>query len=228
MDNSPNISATLRDILTQYVEDPLTNSQATKNRLDNLKATKLALDIWLNLKQLGIDLDIAGQIISGERRVPVPELTNANPNLQPPTRRLGSQRRGSKAEFIEKRQVLYDFIKRAKDPKDVSPFMLTFLADSRQSGWRKSNVRQGRAPAPQKEPHKAIQPSGNGGGAGGLFIMSQATLGEAPLDQTGIGITPMSVIEWIERKASIKFTLDGAAQPHHPRMKRYISRRKTF
>lgn len=58
--------------------------------------------------------------------------------------------------------------------------------------------------------------------------MSQATLGEAPLDQTGIGITPMSVIEWIERKASIKFTLDGAAQPHHARMKRYITPEENF
>lgn len=128
LDNSPNISATLRDILTQYVEGSLTNSQATKNRLDNLKATKLALDIWLNLKQLGIDLDIAGQIISGERRVPVPELTNANPKLAATNTQVRiSKKEDLRAEFIEKRQVLYDFIKRAKDPKDVSPFMLTFF-----------------------------------------------------------------------------------------------------
>ncbi|MDA8000531.1 MAG: phage N-6-adenine-methyltransferase, partial [Alphaproteobacteria bacterium] len=50
----------------------------------------------------------------------------------------------------------------------------------------------------------------------------------APLNQTGIGITPMSVIEWIEAKANLKFTLDGCAQKHHARLKRYITPEENF
>ena len=58
--------------------------------------------------------------------------------------------------------------------------------------------------------------------------MSQSTLAAKPLDQKGIGITPMKVIDWIERQAGVKFTLDGCAQPHHARMKRFITPEENF
>lgn len=125
LDNSPNISATLRDVLTQYVEGALTPTAATKNRLDQLKATNLALEIWLKLKSMGIDLDIAGQILSGERSVPVPELTNADPKLAATTTLVKIAKKDDlRAEFIEKRNTLYEFTRRAKNPRELSPIIL--------------------------------------------------------------------------------------------------------
>ncbi|MDA8000530.1 MAG: hypothetical protein MPL62_04435 [Alphaproteobacteria bacterium] len=125
LDNAPNVSATIRDVIQQYVEGSLTNSKATANRLDNLKATKLALEIWEKLKGLGVNLDIAGQIISGERRVPVPELTNANPQLAPTNTIVKIAKLDNlREEFIEKRQTLYDYTRRATDVKELIPAVL--------------------------------------------------------------------------------------------------------
>ena len=47
-------------------------------------------------------------------------------------------------------------------------------------------------------------------------------------DQRGIGLTPVKVLEWAEKEAGLRFTIDGCASPEHARMERFISPDEDF